>query len=476
MSEQKFSSIEIDAIGEIMNISLGASATAISTMLGKRVDITTPDVSVLSFDEFEYADLEPVVGVEITYISGLSGSNIMLLKRQDVRIIVGLLMGTEIPDEAFVLDEMNMSAVCEVMNQMMGASSTALSEFLGEVVNISTPVSFEVEDTDAFKKKCFAGEDKMVVVNFHLAIEELVESRFMSLMSISLAKRLVSAFGLTGEEELEEAAPPQMVAAPEPTPDTTPTSNKVMSQEEIEAMMQQAMSQAEPKKEPEPASSNKVMSQAEIEAMMQQQAAPEPEPASNRMMSQAEIEALMQQQAAPTPTPEPASNRTMSQEEIEAMMQQQMAQPQPQATPVQPQPMPMQQQMYYAPPQQMANAMPPQGYGYAPQPRMIQAQPLDAPHFGAVETLGEEQAENLALIMDVPLEISVEIGRTKKLIKDILELTSGSLVVLDKLAGEQVDVYANGQCIAKGDVVVVDDNFGVRITEIIKRPAFLKEQ
>ena len=475
MSEQKFSSIEIDAIGEIMNISLGASATAISTMLGKRVDITTPDVSVLSFDEFEYADLEPVVGVEITYISGLSGSNIMLLKRQDVRIIVGLLMGTEIPDEAFVLDEMNMSAVCEVMNQMMGASSTALSEFLGEVVNISTPVSFEVEDTDAFKKKCFAGEDKMVVVNFHLAIEELVESRFMSLMSISLAKRLVSAFGLTGEEELEEAAaPPQMVAAPEPTPDTTPTSNKVMSQEEIEAMMQQAMSQAEPKKEPEPASSNKVMSQAEIEAMMQQQAAPEPEPASNRMMSQAEIEALMQQQAAPTP--EPASNRTMSQEEIEAMMQQQMAQPQPQATPVQPQPMPMQQQMYYAPPQQMANAMPPQGYGYAPQPRMIQAQPLDAPQFGAVETLGEEQAENLALIMDVPLEISVEIGRTKKLIKDILELTSGSLVVLDKLAGEQVDVYANGQCIAKGDVVVVDDNFGVRITEIIKRPEFLKEQ
>ena len=474
MSEQKFSSIEIDAIGEIMNISLGASATAISTMLGKRVDITTPDVSVLSFDEFEYADLEPVVGVEITYISGLSGSNIMLLKRQDVRIIVGLLMGTEIPDEAFVLDEMNMSAVCEVMNQMMGASSTALSEFLGEVVNISTPVSFEVEDTDAFKKKCFAGEDKMVVVNFHLAIEELVESRFMSLMSISLAKRLVSAFGSTGEEELEEAAPPQMVAAPEPTPDTTPTSNKVMSQEEIEAMMQQAMSQAEPKKEPEPASSNKVMSQAEIEAMMQQQAAPEPEPASNRMMSQAEIEALMQQQAAPTP--EPASNRTMSQEEIEAMMQQQMAQPQPQATPVQPQPMPMQQQMYYAPPQQMANAMPPQGYGYAPQPRMIQAQPLDAPQFGAVETLGEEQAENLALIMDVPLEISVEIGRTKKLIKDILELTSGSLVVLDKLAGEQVDVYANGQCIAKGDVVVVDDNFGVRITEIIKRPEFLKEQ
>ena len=152
MDSKNFNSLEIDAIGEILNISLGASATAVSTMLSKRVDITTPNVSVVSYDEFEFAEIEPAIGVEITYVSGLSGSNIMLLKRHDVKVICEILMGMEVSDEEFELNEMNLSAVCEVMNQMMGASSTALSEFLGEVVNISTPVSFEIPDLESFKK------------------------------------------------------------------------------------------------------------------------------------------------------------------------------------------------------------------------------------------------------------------------------------------------------------------------------------
>ncbi len=365
MTFKNFSSIEIDAIGEILNISLGASATAISTMLAKRVDITTPDVNIVSFDEFDYADLEPAVGVEITYVSGLSGSNIMLLKRHDVKVIVELLMGIEMTDEEFELNEMNMSAVCEVMNQMMGASSTALSEFLGEVVNISTPVSFEVGEPEEFKKKCFDGQDYMVVVNFNLKIDELVESRFMYLMTIQLAKRLVSVFGLGGDDDDDDIISTETPApAPAPAPQQTAQAGD----------MQQQMMQ-----------------------MMQ----------------------MMQQQ----------------------MMGMQQMQPQARAQ------------------------------------RMIETQPLDTPQFNTVaDALGEEQTENLQLIMDVPLEISVEIGRTKKLIKDILELSSGSLVVLDKLAGEQVDIYANGQCIAKGDVVVVDDNFGVRITEVIKRPELLQQQ
>lgn len=78
------------------------------------------------------------------------------------------------------------------------------------------------------------------------------------------------------------------------------------------------------------------------------------------------------------------------------------------------------------------------------------------------------------MILGVPLEVSVEIGRTKKLVKEILELAQGSLVVLDKLAGDQVDLYVNGQCIAKGDVVVVNDNFGIRITEIIKKQELIE--
>lgn len=90
--------------------------------------------------------------------------------------------------------------------------------------------------------------------------------------------------------------------------------------------------------------------------------------------------------------------------------------------------------------------------------------PLEA---GALN--GEEETVNQEMLMKVPLEISVEIGRTKKLVKDILELTQGSLVVLDKMAGEQADLYVNGQCVARGDIVVVEDNFGIRITEIIAR-------
>ncbi len=145
-----FSKLEIDAIGEILNISLGASATAVSTMLNARVDITTPIVNVVRKEEFEMDRVDPAVCVEITYVEGLEGENVMLLKRHDIKVIVEMVMGMEIPDEEFELDEINISAVCEVMNQMMGASATALSEFLGRMVNISTPISFEVENEQQF--------------------------------------------------------------------------------------------------------------------------------------------------------------------------------------------------------------------------------------------------------------------------------------------------------------------------------------
>ena len=74
---------------------------------------------------------------------------------------------------------------------------------------------------------------------------------------------------------------------------------------------------------------------------------------------------------------------------------------------------------------------------------------------------------NIALIMDVPLQVTVELGRTRKLIREILELSPGSVVELDKLAGEPVDILVNGKLIAKGEVVVIDENFGVRVTDIV---------
>lgn len=192
MAQNIFNSMELDAIGEIMNISLGSSATAVSNMLDHRVDITTPSVSVVSVDEFSIGDLEPAIGIEIRYVSGLEGSNIMLLKKSDVKVIVDILMGTETPDEEFELNELTISAVCEVMNQMMGAASTALSDFLGHPVNISTPQSFPLDNMEEFKKDHFVSNSStLVVVRFLLSIEDILKSEFVNVMSVDLARELI---------------------------------------------------------------------------------------------------------------------------------------------------------------------------------------------------------------------------------------------------------------------------------------------
>ena len=200
MGALSFNEMEIDALGEMMNISLGASATAMSTLLGSTVHITTPKVKILTRDQFEFKKLEPAVGVEIAYVEGLEGSNIMMFSRNDVRIIVGTLLGE---DDKFELDEINRSAVCEVMNQMMGASATALSEFLKFTVNISTPVSFEITDAESFKNKYFPEAIPMVVISFILEIEGKLKSEFLNIMPEKLAKRLLEPFEISLEEAAE---------------------------------------------------------------------------------------------------------------------------------------------------------------------------------------------------------------------------------------------------------------------------------
>ena len=197
MGANSFNEMEKDALGEMMNISLGASATAMSTLLGAAVNITTPVVRILNRSQFEFKKLEPAVGVEIAYVEGLEGSNIMMFSRNDVRVIVSTLMGQEISDEEFELDEINRSAICEVMNQMMGSSATAMSEFLKMTVNISTPVSFEIDDEESFKEKYFPADDYMVVVGFTLEIVGKLTSEFLNIMPISLAKRLLEPFSDT---------------------------------------------------------------------------------------------------------------------------------------------------------------------------------------------------------------------------------------------------------------------------------------
>ena len=442
MNSDCFSKLEIDAIGEILNISLGASATAVSTMLNARVDITTPVVNVVRKEEFEMDRVEPAVCVEITYVEGLEGENVMLLKRHDIKVIVEMVMGMEISDEDFELDEINISAVCEVMNQMMGASATALSEFLGRMVNISTPVSFEVANEQEFIDKYFVDNEPKVVVGFTLKIADKLESEFFNVMPIALAKGLVEGF-LPPEAIVEYKAgedTSSAAAAPEPAPAPAASSGGTMSQEEIEKMLA-GMGGDEPAPAPAPAPVPAAAAPAPAAAP----AAPAVNPAAGM------------QGAAPMQMMQPAMSPDVS------MMQMQMMQQ-------------MMQQM-----QQMQTQMQNQSQAQsskAPEPKMIHVQSPAQPSLKADNgiVLEGEQEENMELIMSVPLEISVEIGRTRKLVKDILDFTKGSLVVLDKLAGEQVDLFVNGQCIAKGDVVVVEDNFGIRITEIMKVNLIALEQ
>ena len=471
MSERIFNPMEIDAIGEIMNISLGSSATAISNLLEHRVDITTPKVTVINAEDFSLGDMKPAVGVEIRYVAGLDGSNIMLLKSGDVHVIVDILMGMETPDEEFELNELSLSAICEVMNQMMGSSCTALSDFLGRVVNISTPQTFDGTNVENIRSQWLPAQTgPIVVVRFRLTIEGKLDSEFINVMSVQLAKELVSGFGLGDDDQ--EPAP-----APEPEPASDP--GRTLSQAEIEAMMAAANGPAEP----EPASDpNRMMSQEEIEAMLAAAngpAAPPPPPPApepsggGRSLSQDEINALLaaangpEPEPAPAPTPPPAAPAPAPAPAAPAPAAAPAAAPQaPYPYYVGPdgQPLPY-PPMYYPMPQAAPQAPP------APPPqKLIHTQSPQVPTFEDGTPLGEEQRQNLDLIMGVPLELAVEIGRTRKKVQDILALSKGSLVVLDKLAGEQVDVYVNGKIIAQGDVVVVDDNFGIRITEILGRP------
>ena len=459
MDAISFNEMEIDAIGEIMNISLGASATAVSTLLGATVNITTPVVKVASSSEFEFHKLEPAVGVEIAYVEGIEGSNIMMFSRNDVRIIVGMLMGMEIPEEDFELDEINRSAICEVMNQMMGSSATALSEFLGMTVNISTPVSFEVEDEQTFKDKYFPTVENRVVVRFALEVEGKLNSEFLNIMPEGLAKRLLEPFK-DSFSQAEPAASPTPAAPVQEEPDkeepaAASASGGVMSQEEIEKLLQQS---SEPVKE-EPAAA----------------------PASGGVMSQEEIEKLLQQSSAPAqeaPVPQAAAPQPQVAPQAAAPQPSAMPQmaPPPYGQPVyQPagDPMMLQllNQMQQSQMQMMEFMKELKGKEREPQKPRESAviHSVNSSSFDAGFEDGMEAQENQEMLMKVPLEISVEIGRTKKKVKDILEFTQGSLVVLDKMAGEQADLYVNGQCIAKGDIVVVEDNFGIRVTEIISR-------
>ena len=213
----EFNSYEIDAVGEILNISMGSAATAVSELLNAKVWITTPQVNVVKVDDLNYDNLEPAICVKIVYVEGITGLNMMVLKQNDVQLILNQLLGNPLViDPDFEFDEMSISAVSEIMNQMMGASATALSDLLGMTVDISVPTPYIIEKA-SFGDLCEmdAGET-VVAVTFSLTIDGVMESEFMSVLSLPLAKTLSGKMIDKFSVAEEEAKAAEIPAAPAP--------------------------------------------------------------------------------------------------------------------------------------------------------------------------------------------------------------------------------------------------------------------
>ena len=352
-TEEILTDIEKDAIGEIANISMGTSATTLYSLVNRKVNITTPTVSIANWKNFIDEQEKPCVFIQIKYTEGLDGANILIMRERDVKVITDLMMGGDGSNIDGELGELHLSAISEAMNQMMGSSATSLSSMLGRMIDISPPEASLVnilENKNGADIAPFLAGD-FVKIEFRMQIEDLVDSTIMQLYPIDFAKSLYKIFM---EQQMgTSAAPAQPDPAPQPQPDPAP--------------------------QPQPY----VPPQAEMPQMQQA--------------------------------------------------------------------MPQMQQMPQMPQMQQANIQPAQFQAFNTQmPQQMASQ------------------ENIGLIMDVPLEVTVELGRTKKSIAEILDFTPGTIIELDKIAGEPIDVLVNGKFVAKGEVVVIEESFGIRVTEIIK--------
>lgn len=339
----------IDILGEVGNISMGTAATTLSSLLNNKVEISTPTVSMLYPKELSSKYDKPCVGLKINYKEGLIGSNLLVLKQEDVKIIANLMMGGDgnVSLENEELTELDLSAISEAMNQMVGSSSTSLSSMLGHKIDIDTPQAFILKfDEDTFFEELTIQDEYLVCNSFRMVVQGFIDSEIMQLLPIEFSENIIEK--LKGSE---------VEISPQSQPEVT-------------------------------------------------QSAP-----------------------APQVTPQPQVTQSVPA----------------------PQPMAMSQPMQ----SQSSNVM----------HNNVNVQTAQFQSFDMNELA--QQKENITIIRDVPLEVTVELGRTRKPIKEILEFNPGTVIELDKLAGEPIDILVNGKFIAKGEVVVIDENFGVRVTDII---------
>ena len=386
IDESLLTPVERDAVGEIANISMGSSATTLYSLVNRKVNITTPVVTLANWGTVIDDYQRPCVFIQIRYTAGLDGSNIMVLKEQDVKIITDLMMGGDGSNIDGELGELHLSAISEAMNQMMGSAATSMSTMLGKMIDISPPEASLIDLTEFKHGGEIASflEGTFVKIAFRMQIDDLVDSTIMQLYPVDFARSLYETF----------------------------------------------ISQQMPEPEPEPE--------------------PEPQPYVPPM-----VEMPTQNAYDPGQMGMPQMNPQMGMPQMDMGMGMGMPQMMPQMG------------MGMGMPQMM----PQMGMGMGMPQMMPQAgmnvQPAQFQSFnsGADAIPGQE---NIGLIKDVPLEVTVELGRTKKSIADILDFAPGTIIELDKIAGEPIDVLVNGKFVAKGEVVVIEESFGIRVTEIIK--------
>ena len=344
----ELSDIEKDLLGEVGNISMGSASTALSTIVGLPVNIATPVVSVSTLKELRAKYIVPNIALDVKFTSGISGGNLLVMKTTDAAVIASLMMGGDgILEGEPVLSEIEISAVSEAMNQMIGSAATSMATMFAREVNISPPESKIWDESTSPLSDSIDEDEQVVQVAFRITIGDLIDSVIMQVLPTQTAKKIVDI--MMGTEET--------VAPKEATPETV----------------------VEPQK-----SKPEAVNEEPQYAPVYNSAPQEPEYKS-KPIEREEPKVEVRQAAFKPLTQAPLYNST----------------------------------------------------------------------------------RNIDLILDVPLEISVVLGKTKKNIRDILNLGTGSLIELDKLAEEPVDILVNGKKVAYGEVVVVDENFGVRITSII---------
>ncbi|WP_297517672.1 flagellar motor switch phosphatase FliY [uncultured Clostridium sp.] len=330
--EPLFSEQDNDLLGEIGNISMGSASTALSQVINQSVNITTPVVSLTTIGELKRQFAVPNILLEVQYTSGIVGKNILIMKIPDAAVIANLMMGGDGSAISTELSEIEISAVQEAMNQMIGSAATSMATMFAREVNISPPKSKIWENLTETISTGFDDEQEIVNISFNLKIGELVDSTIMQVLPLETGKKII----------------------------------KIMMGEDDE-----------------------------------------------------------------TKTPEPMiEEKTID-----------MVKPEQRQATVQ---IPYVEEIDYKP-IEVSKA---------------QFESLDQNKQGA-------SYNNMDLILDVPLDVSVVLGKTKKSIKDVLALGVGSVIELDKLADEPLEILVNGKRIAYGEVVVIDESFGIRITNII---------